>query len=403
MNKEFDPHQHEKYYQTWRKLGSKLDGVTPENIEYILAFLKDMEIGANVNPSSKKGARGYGRLRNLKSKMQTMAILFQKELKINSFAELESKDLEVLKFFNNMREGKLPCRIYAKPLKAVGTYVRIFKSFWHWYERVERRKGRQVLDITMDVDARDEKPKFSYFTIEGLKKLCDEANYEYRMMMLFLFDSGIRAPTEFMNVKVSDLEWKSEYYNLNIRAETSKTFGRKIKLLLCSKDLKEYIAKRRLSGDAYLFRKSPQRMNQYLRNLGYKVLKLGIVEIKVFNDRRYEVIKEGLSMYDFRHCSACYWLPRYKSESALKYRFGWKKSEMIHYYTELLGMKDTIENEDMCIDVTKTVLEQKLQEKDKVIEIMQDRMDSQENKMKEMMDILRALQLEKLVEQRTSM
>ena len=74
-------------------------------------------------------------------------------------------------------------------------------------------------------------------------------------------------------------------------------------------------------------------------------------------------------MYDFRHCSCCYWLPRYKSESALKFRFGWKKSDKIHYYSEMLGMKDTISEEDILIDTTKTELEQRLTktEKEKVI------------------------------------
>jgi hypothetical protein len=42
-----------------------------------------------------------------------------------------------------------------------------------------------------------------------------------------------------------------------------------------------------------------------------------------------------IKMYDFRHSSCCYWLPRYKSENALKYRFGWKKSDMISYYSHL--------------------------------------------------------------------
>ena len=69
-------------------------------------------------------------------------------------------------------------------------------------------------------------------------------------------------------------------------------------------------------------------MNQYLKNLGYKILSKGNMIERTFDGRSYLVIKDGLSMYDFRHSSACYWLPRYKSEAALKYRFGWKKSEM---------------------------------------------------------------------------
>ena len=74
-----------------------------------------------------------------------------------------------------------------------------------------------------------------------------------------------------------------------------------------------------------------------------------------------ETIKE-ITMYDFRHASACYWLPRYKSESALKYRFGWKKSSMIHHYSKLLGMRDTIQEEDLMLnDEVKTMLERDLE------------------------------------------
>ena len=80
----------------------------------------------------------------------------------------------------------------------------------------------------------------------------------------------------------------------------------------------------------------------------------------------------NLTMYDLRHCSCCYWLPRYKSESALKYRFGWKESDKIHYYSELLGMSDTISQEDLLVDLTKTELEQKYQKSEKEKEIMQE-------------------------------
>lgn len=33
---------------------------------------------------------------------------------------------------------------------------------------------------------------------------------------------------------------------------------------------------------------------------------------------------------------------------------------MIHYYSEFLGMKDTITEEDMLIDITKTEIEKRL-------------------------------------------
>lgn len=70
-------------------------------------------------------------------------------------------------------------------------------------------------------------------------------------------------------------------------------------------------------------------------------------------------------MSTFRHNSAYYYLPRYKSENALLYRFGWKNSKMIHYYTEMLGMRDTLQEEDFLVDVTKIEIERQLEREQK--------------------------------------
>ena len=102
-----------------------------------------------------------------------------------------------------------------------------------------------------------------------------------------------------------------------------------------------------------------------------------------------------LTMYDFRHCSCCYWLPKYKSESALKYRFGWKSSDKIHYYSELLGMKDNISDEDMLVDITKTEIEKKLEKSEKEKEIMQDRLASMEIQMVKIMQLTKQLEMVK--------
>ena len=87
----------------------------------------------------------------------------------------------------------------------------------------------------------------------------------------------------------------------------------------------------------------------------------------------------SLTMYDFRHCACCYWLPRYKSESALKYRFGWKKSDKIHYYSELLGMKDTISEEDLLIDMTKTEIERRLVKTERENSILKEQLQATNN------------------------
>lgn len=400
-----DPHGHEPSYRRWKERGMSLEGLTEANAVMIRRYLEDMEIGANVNPGSKRGARSYGRLRNLKSKLHTLAMILQTEMGMNSWGELEFQERNLLLAIKRMREGTVLGRKNRKePILAVGTYVKVLKAFWHWYMRASRRDGRDVRDTTIDLDGRDMKPKFNYFTVDDLKQICDVAKQEYRVLMMFLFDSGIRAPTELMNVRVSDLEWnaKTSTYTLSIREETSKTFGRKIKLLLCSELLHSYLRLSGLGANEYIFTTTPQRVNQYIKRLAFAVLKIGTK----IGEGEYD-IKDGLTLYDFRHSSACYWLPRYKIESALKYRFGWKKSDMIHYYTELLGMKDTIQEEDLYIDVTKTELEQQITDKGKEIELLQEQLTEQNNKMheqttkmEEIADLLKALNLERMLAQK---
>ena len=111
--------------------------------------------------------------------------------------------------------------------------------------KVSKKKSIRVNDITEDLDTRREKPKWVYLDEEQVRKLAYNSKYDYKVLMMFLFDTGIRAPTELMNVKVSDLS--QDCKELNIKDEISKTFGRRIKLMLCSELVKRYIKEREQS------------------------------------------------------------------------------------------------------------------------------------------------------------
>jgi hypothetical protein len=147
--------------------------------------------------------------------------------------------------------------------------------------------------------------------------------------------------------------------------------------MLCSDLIKDYIKLKELGPTDFVFEIKPSSVNKCLKRLS----------TKSFGDKESEAGAKysEMTMYDFRHISCCYWLPRYKSESALKYRFGWKKSDKIHYYSELLGMKDTIQEDDMLIDVTKTEIEKKLDKTEKEKEILQDRLGAIEKQMQELL------------------
>jgi len=280
-----------------------------------------------------------------------------------------------------MKSGSIK-RLDGKDYRSPEDYVRVFKAFWHWWMKVNRKQGKEVKDITEDLETRGEKPDWVYLTEEQVKMLADNAKYSYRILIWFLFDTGIRSPSELCNVKVSDLY--NNFKELNVREETVKrgSFGRRIKLMLCSELLREFVKVNSLKPEDYLFNINKDVVNKYLKRLSKRLL----------GDKESPAGEKycNLTMYDFRHNACCYWLPRYKSESALKYRFGWKKSEKIHYYSELLGMKDTISEEDLLLDLTKTEIEKRLANSEKTNSLLQEQLQDMQEKMNQMSEEINA-------------
>ena len=358
-----DPYNHRQLFESWLDSvdkGEKIEGLSDKNSNLIICFIKDFKIGMNVSMQSRKGERSYTRLNHLRQKVAFILRLLEKK-GIKEMTQVKAEDLH--KLFSDMREGKIMTRT-GTPYKSTGDYVKVFKTFWHWYQKTMKKKGKILEDITEDLDARGEKPKFVYFTKEDCEKIIDKASHDLKPILVLAFDSGARV-TELVNVRVSD--FSNDFKELMIREETSKTFGRRIKLMLCSEQIKEYVMKLGIKPDDYLCKKNPPMINKELRNLGEKTLTPEQIEFK------------NLTLYDFRHSSACFWLLRYKSESALKYRFGWKKSDMIHYYTEFLGMKDTINEEDMYADITKTELEKEISSLKNGVKNQEERIRKMEN------------------------
>jgi hypothetical protein len=349
----FDPYKHKERYLAWKeKNPSRISEISKENSDIILHFLRDMEAGLNICINSKKGSRSYIRLNVLKQRMISLSKIFENRYCLNKITDITED--QIFEFFLGMRNGTIK-RLDGKDYLSPKYFVKDFKAFWHWWMKINRKQGIEIKDITLDLDTSGEKPKWVYLTEEQVKKLGNEAKYNYKVLIWFLYDTGIRAPTELMNIKISD--FPNDFKELNIRDEISKTFGRRIKLMLCSDLIREYVRSNNLSREDFLFKISPPATNKYLKRLAKRVL----------GDEKSSAGTEysKLTLYDFRHCSCCYWLPRYKSESALKYRFGWKKSDKIHYYSELLGMKDTISEEDMLVDVTKIELEKRMDKTEK--------------------------------------
>jgi hypothetical protein len=369
-----DPYKHKERYETWKEKIDKtgfIEGISKTNSKIILEYIFNMEIGINVSRVSVKGSRSYTRLNNLKQRMIFITKALERIYNLNDITLLQEED--IISFFSKMRSGEIKKRDGGVYLSVVD-FVKIFKAFWHWHIKVQQKNGKDILDITRDLDTSKTKPKWVYLNESQIKVLTDNAKYEYKVLIWFLLDTGMRAPGELLNIKVGD--FLNDFKELNIRDEISKTFGRRIKLMRCSDLIKEFVSRKELKNEDYIFSISPKRTNEYFKRLAKRLLGDGISEA----GDKYS----NLTMYDFRHCSCCYWLPIYKSESALKYRFGWKKSDKIHYYSELLGMKDTISEEDLLIDTTKTEIEQQLSKTQRENKVLQERITINEGKLKEM-------------------
>lgn len=365
-----DPYNHKEKYFAWKdSVNGRIPNISEENSKLILNYIFDMEQGLNIASNGKKGARSYVTLNNIKQRIIFLTKIFEERYNLTNITQISERPLH--EFFTGMGNGTIK-RLDGLVYKSPADYVKIFKAFWHWHQKVNRKQGIEVQDITIDLDTNKDKPEWVYLTDDQIKKLTDNAILDYKVLMMFLYDSGIRAPTELINIKISD--FYNDFKELNIRDEISKTFGRRIKLMICSNLIKEYVLTKGLKSEDYLFTKDHKVMNQYIKRLAKRILGDAVSPA----GQKYS----QLTMYDFRHCSCCYWLPRYKSESALKYRFGWKKSDKIHYYSELLGMRDTISEDDLLVDLTKTEIENRLLKSENEKEILNDRVQVLESQMK---------------------
>jgi integrase len=271
------------------------------------------------------------------------------------------------KFFDDLYSDRI-LKTNGKPYRDKRDFRRDFGAFWSWHRTKTYKTAHKIIPDVMEYISgpKQSRPDFVFFTFEQLRDvILQQTNSEdIKALLMIVFDLGAR-PSEFYNIRKADISFSDSdnKYMVEIPEETSKTFGRKIKLWISSTILQNYLKRNEFDDTDFVFLKHKYRIDKFLQRMNKART------VKEISEKH----GKSITMYDFRHCSVCYYLNRYPTAKDMKYRFGWKKESMIEYYTRFLGMQDYLSEEDMLSPEDKTKLEKELAEQKKRNQEMEER------------------------------
>lgn len=319
------------------------EGLTQQNSKLFLDYLLDLEKGANIPKTARKGARNPMTLNRLRSKVFS---LFKKLQLIGIDDISKAEEKEIVEFFANWRkEGHS------------ADYSKRFKAFWHWWVTKNRRQGVLIPDITEDIDTTEARSSdFVWITKKELDEVIKYLTEEEQLVILFAFDSIIRSPTELLSLKVENIYSKNNEVWLNIPDSIAKTFGRTFNLLYCGEEIEKYIKKNKLKDGDYLFDFNYQGLNKKLQQICKKI----------FDNKKSQAGEyfKKITLYDLRHSGSIHYRQLFQktgqSLDSLRHRGGWTDMKMINYYTKLLGLDGHIDKNKTLLQEDKTKLEKEL-------------------------------------------
>ncbi len=145
-----DPYRHKEKYLAWKeRVKDGIPEISLENTQIILQYLNDMERGVNIASESSKGSRSFIRLNTLKDKLLFFSKKFKEIYNLEKIIDITEE--QVVAFFSDMKNGYIK-RIDGGTYRSVDTYSKAFKSFWHWHQKVNRKKGITLESGKKEVD-----------------------------------------------------------------------------------------------------------------------------------------------------------------------------------------------------------------------------------------------------------
>lgn len=250
-------------------------------------------------------------------------------------------------------------------------YIKRFQAFWNWWKKENRRKGVIAQDIILDMkDFQNGKQNnisnFVWLSKEDFEKFRSYFEEDKQIILLFCFDSIIRAPTEVCSLKVENIFEKNGEVWVEIPIEISKTIGRKFNLCYSGVEVLKYIKKHDKKSSDYLFQFSAPMLNKEMQKIAKQL----------WGEKKSEggEFFKNITLYDLRHSGAIWFRQLFQktgqSLDLLRERGGWSDFKMINYYTKRLGLDGHISKEKLLLEEDKTKIEKQLDKTQKTISIL---------------------------------
>ncbi len=245
------------------------------------------------------------------------------------------------------------------PYKSHGDYAKVFRAFWHWWMKVNRKRGIPLTDITEDISTSASHAPLVHVSKARLEKMLAFFSADEQVILLFLFDSLIRSPTEVLSLRASHIYEQEGEIWVTIPDEISQTFGRTLNLLYSGQAVREYVTRKGLQADDFLFGFNPSSLNKKMQK----------VAVQLFGDTRSHAkgdLYSKVTLYDLRHSGVVHFRllakenPSCISLDAVRHRGGWVDGKMLNYYTQFLGLDGKIEKQGMLLRHEKHQLEEEV-------------------------------------------
>jgi len=350
--------RYEKWKEDVKETGES--DLTKKNSDILIQFIFDMEVGSNVSRKSKKGGRSYPRLNNLRQRLAQIMRMMEKR-GVKDITEITEK--KIAQFFKDMIEGDIK-RQDGEKYKSPQDYVKIFKSFWNWWIKINRKKGLDIFNIAEDLDgAKKEDPEFVYMEKDVfMNKFLPYFTKEEQLIQLFVYDSLIRSPTELKSFQVKNVFKKNGDVWINIPDEISKVTGRQLNLIYCGDEVLKYIEEKEKKPDDYLFEFSHLMLHKKMQKVAEQIWGDEISHPKAKGSFK------TCTLYDWRHSGTIalrikiHENPEALSLDTLRERGGWKNYRMLDYYTKFIGLSGEIKKDKLKLEEDKTKLEREVEE-----------------------------------------